>query len=394
MARQSNTQAALDILAKSRNEDGSFGGGPVDHDGGGVESEPTDQEAAAAAALLNQDQEEQTDDDIDQGGEAAAAAEDEQELGEGEAEGSAEGLEGEEAEDVTLTPAELGDAIGWEANDVYEGIMVPLDDGQEPMPLGDLKNGYQDQRRKITELEGQLQEAANAAQPDENMVAFQQTSQEMQEVVAYMKQLDRTEQNTDWAQLEYQDPAQAVLRRQKLQDARTKAMAHARQLHEKETQQRNQMMEKSRQKMLELIPTWKDDNVRRADQGKMRELMKGFGYADQEINMITDPRGMAMAREHMALKAELAQYKEASERARKTVRNAPKVLRGEGGRFESPDPNKNVQKIVQRAKKTGRRQDQLEAARAILGESQRGQHRSVSGRQPSRRVVDREGHRR
>jgi hypothetical protein len=287
------------------------------------------------------------------------ASDDEGAEGDEEDEAAAQGEQGE-GEDVVLTATELAEAIGWEPQDVYEGVLVPLDDGQEPLPLGELKNRYQDQRRQITELEQQVE---NAGQAGEQQGVMGQISAEMMQLGGYMQQIDRLEKNTDWAELERVDPNEAVLRRQKIMMARQETQGKMREVYQRDIQIRGQHIEKAKTKLIELVPSWSDADAKKKDQTEIRSYLKAtYQFTDKEINAIDDPRTMALLKEVVDLRTQVA----AAKAAVKRVRKAPRVLRNTAGRFQSPDKGKQADAVVKRAKQTGKKGDQLNAAKAVL----------------------------
>lgn len=323
----------------------------------------TEEELAAQAAAEGDGDELQSGEvgEQEQGGQG-------EEEGDGDAAGDEAGqAAAQEGEDATVTPSDLAEAVGWEAGDLYDGLVVPLDDGQEPLALGDLKNGYQDQRRQISDLETQLEQAQTGAQEGQQQFGqIQQMSNQMMQLNGYMQSLDRMEQQTDWKDLEEFQPAEAALKRQKIQQARQETQQAMQQLQQQEQGIRQQNMQKAAVKLVELVPTWKETEAKKADQSVIRTHMKTYGFNDQEINGIADPRAMAMLKELIDLRAQVT----AAKAAVKKVRKAPQLLRNAAGRFK-PQDNKvaNADKVIARAKQTGNKNDQLNAAKAVFAKA-------------------------
>ncbi len=380
-----------ELLAKNANGDGSVGQGrPEGLDDDGITNDDVSR-AARAISGEGEEEHEQLDTGEEEGLEQGFEGEEEdQEGAEGDDEGQA-AAQGDEEEDVTLSPTELGEVIGWDPKDVYEGIMVPLDDGQEPVSLGELKNSYQNGQRKITELETKLTEVEEGGQQQSQMA---QMSQAMSQLTGYMEQLNQIEQTTDWEDL---DEGEAANRRLKLMQAKQETFQKMQQLSVHEQQHRSEYLKKQKARMIDLVPDWKDDAKRKEGQTAIRSHLHTLGFSDAEINRIDDGRTMAMLNHYVSTVKELEELKAATGQAVKKVRKAPKVLRNAQGRFEPQNQGgqQAVNKIVARAKKTGNRSDQVDAVKAVLAQSQKGQSRSVSGRSPSRREVsDRTGRRR
>jgi hypothetical protein len=386
--------AAREIFSKTQNEDGSFGKGGNLPDETGVEG-VTDNEVRAAAAVAR---------DAGVAGEVTPTFTEEQlndlqariDAGEQLSEEEASALEAaagqgaEGGEDVVLSATELAEAIGWDPQDLYDGVLVPLDDGQEPMPLGELKNQYQDQRRTITEMEQKIEAAEQGGQQNSEMA---QLSQGMMQLSSYMQQLNQIEQQTNWQELEEMDPAEATLKRQKLWQARQETGVKMQQLHQHEQGLRRQKNNEQRAKMVSLIPAWRDDAVRKSDQEALRGYLKtNYGFNDTELNRIQDARTMAVLQNYMATVKELNELKAQASLATKRVRQAPRVLRDKGGRFMSGEgvdvEQKQISQLAAKAKQTGNKYDAREAVKALLERSQRGQKRSTSGRPLRRRPAE------
>jgi hypothetical protein len=156
------------------------------------------------------------------------------------------------------------------------------------------------------------------------------------------------------------------------------------QLHAVEQKNKQETVVKNRQRMLDLIPDWKDDAKRKAGQDTIRSYLKdSYKMTDVEIDRIQDPRTMAVLNEVVSLRQQIAD----ANKAVKRVRQAPRVLRNAAGQFTSEKTSAQtaVDKLVTRAKKTGSRQDAEAAVGAILAQSQKGQQRSVDGRNRRRR---------
>ena len=304
------------------------------------------------------------DDDGEETLEGSEGAEENEENEEGEGDDDAELGDGE---DEVFTPKQLADALDWEPSDVYDGIVIPMDDGQPPVKLGELKNKFQDQTRQIATLEEQVtSQGSQLAEAQTGFNQGQQLSAEMQKAQAYMQNINQMEANTNWAELEADDPTEAVLRRQKFNQAKQDVGGHIQQLQQIEHGQKQQALAAAGTKMLENIPTWSDPAVKKADQDVIRVRMKEVGYTDGQIDQISDPLAMTLLKELIDLRAEKA----AATKAVKKVRKAPRRTLKGGKRVARGKGTNNTQKIVKQAKKSGNKNDALNAAKAILNSSQ------------------------
>lgn len=260
----------------------------------------------------------------------------------------------------TYSVSDFAAAVGWEAKDVYDGIMVPLDDGQEPLSLGQLKNSHQNLIREHNALKEQhtqleQQAAGGGVQPGA-------MSQEMIQAYGHLASLDRMEEQTDWKDLERRDPGQAALRRQKFAEARQEVGDYMQELQGKQREAMQAARQQATTKMVELIPSWSDQTAKSADFATIKARMAEVGFSEQEANSIMDPRTMVLLKELIDLRAQVAQ----AQGAVKRVRVAPKVLRNAQGRFSSPNPQNIANDAVAKAKSTGKRDDQVRAVAALL----------------------------
>jgi hypothetical protein len=185
------------------------------------------------------------------------------------------------------------------------------------------------------------------------------------------------------------DPSEAALKRQKLWQARQETGMKMQQLHQHEQAIQGKRIREQKTKMMDLIPAWRDDNVRKADQDALRGHLKAnYGFSDNELNRIEDARTMAVLQDYIVTKRELDELKSKADAATKRVRQAPRVLRDKGGRFmaqQGDDELKTIEALSAKAKRTGNKYDAQAAAAAILKKAQRGIPRSSNGRQSRRR---------
>lgn len=260
----------------------------------------------------------------------------------------------------TYTPKEFAEAIGWDAKDVYDAIMIPLDDGGEAVSIGDLKNNHQNLIREHTKLQGEFKAKQEESETTgQGMALNQQMSNEMITIMGRIDAIDREMAEVNWAELEEIDPAAAVLKRQKFMQSRTEAENTGRQIHQYQENQRQQTLQQASIKMLELIPTWSDGTARKNDQDIISSHMQGVGFSTDEIASIDDPRVMVMLKELIDLRAE----KTAATNAVKRVRQAPRAIKGRGAAVQKQDV---TEKLVNKARSTGKKGDELNAVKAIL----------------------------
>ena len=285
-----------------------------------------------------------------------AAEEAEEPGGEAEVEGDAE----------IHTIAQLAEAIEVDAAYLYD-IEVGMGEGHEPVKLGQLKDEYQAVLREREELKGKAEEAQKYAEQAYNFQSgLQGASQEMLAALSEADAIQKQYAAEDWEKLEQSDAGRAALLRQKYSEAYQTATGKVQEAQQKEQQGKQQQLQLAAGRMLEIIPEWKDKGARKVDQDKIRTMLHGEGMTDTYINSIADPVAMKLLRELMQLRAEKGAATEAIQKGRKK----PKPLRGRG-RTPPPDQNKLAKELTEKARnttlKSGRRQAEVEAAKAILG---------------------------
>jgi len=285
-------------------------------------------------------------------------------------EGIADDSEGEEttgeAEDA-YTVSSLAEAIGWEPGDLYN-LVVPMGDEGEPVTLGAIKDELTQARRdlevKDTAIKS-LEEQAGNVMDMTNM--GQGVSHEMIRAFSQLDNIQHQYQAVDWAAEEQKDPGNAALLRQKFQEAFQQGNQAVQVAQQKMQAHQQQVVGKAAEKMLELMPEWKSVETRRADQGKIRTVMKEYGYSDQIIDGIKDPHAMHMLREFVNMREKLAEYENAGAEAIKKVRKAPKVIGTKATKALSKK-EQTARKIeeARTAPRSRRRHAETDAVKSIL----------------------------
>ena len=283
---------------------------------------------------------------------------------EGEVDAEAEVVEPEGDANASYTVKSFAEAVGWEAEDIYNDLTIPMDNG-ENIPLGEFKNNYQNLVRDHEATKTQLQQAQQGVESARNgATQQQQMSQEMMQVAGALQSLDKLEKDTNWQEIEDLDPTSALLQRGKIDRERAQLHQQGRQIQAKQNQEQETFKQEARDKMLELVPEWKDVAVYNKDYAEIRSVMQthGFGYSD--IDNIQDPRQLALLKQLVGL---VSKQKVASEAANK-VRQAPKTLKGR--KPEIVKKNTISDKLIAQAGKTHSKKDEHAAIKSVLMQSQ------------------------
>lgn len=312
--------------------------------------------------------------------EESVVAETEDALIESEQDEGSEQLEEEEQVDDDApiqTITQLAETLEIDPSEFYS-LQVPLADGMEPLSLGEIKDRYQEYASKKDELEqGQIafQAERDALLNEVTQLKTQavsqgtQTSKEMIEAQGLLQAIQAQYESIDWDAAEKENPAEAVLYKQKLNDAYGGAKMQLQNvMQQTQVQQQASMKQYYTQQWgqtLERIPEWKDKETYISDRAALESVAMDYGFSPDETKQIADARTVKLLHDYAKLKAELAGANaNAKEVERKSFGLKPSGLRSRKLKRES-----DLQKITERAKKTGNRDDQRAAVAAILSNS-------------------------
>lgn len=175
-------------------------------------------------------------------------------------------------------------------------------DGEEiEVTLDELQKGYsrtQDYTRKTQALADQRKEVeAQLNQARQEREYYAQMLQVMEQ------QLTQSEEQIDWDRLYREDPTEWVRQRELYRDKQEKVQA-VRAENERLAAVRQQELGKLRQeqlakeaeKLVEIIPEWKDSKRASEDRAKLITTAKQVGYSDSELNEILDHRAIVLLR--------------------------------------------------------------------------------------------------
>lgn len=266
--------------------------------------------------------------------------------------------EGEESEIKSLN--QLAEAIEVDTEFLY-GIEIAMADGGDAVPIGEIKDKFQNLNREKTALETQLQQQEEQLKLAQSGVMQNQSmSNDLMLAMGEANDIARQYNEVDWATYEEQDPGAAALARQKFQEANTVAQQRIKQVQMQQSQQQQAAINEGYQTILKTIPEWNNEEVREKERGELHQMLLAEGYQENEISLESNPIATRLARELMQYRAK----DEAAQAAVKRVRNAPQVLK-RGGNI--PKAKDATAQLVSKAKNTGSKQDRLNAVKSILG---------------------------
>jgi hypothetical protein len=325
---------------------------------GGSTDEPVRDEAAVEEVTEEPEQiasgESHEDDAVEDGIEAQA---EEAEVG------------GEQGGEIrTLT--EFAKAAGWTPEDIY-GLSVRLDTGEE-IPIGQMKDALQMASRERAEInaarENLTQEYQRLRQAEQQILTGQnQISQEERDAMGRIAAAQERYSAVDWEGLSQTDPGRAAFMQQQMAVEYAGAKDDLKRVQEQRAVMQQQVMQQlvaeNNEKFLSAVPEWRNPAVAQKEAQELDGfLMEKVGFAPQELASIVDARARVVAL--MALR--WYQHIASVQGAVQKVRKAPKPVVQPGNRKVAPVAVRKTENLVQRAKTTQKRGDQVAAIQALL----------------------------
>jgi len=263
--------------------------------------------------------------------------------------------EAEEAQSETTEEAEEETSEAEEAEEIeFDGKKLAIPPGTPPTLVtavkkmaDDLKADYTRKTQEAAEEKRTVAIKAQAVQAQEQLL-----NANFQRAVALKAAQDKLSQydKLDWQSIAQQDPAQATqlnLAQQQLSREVQKLYAewqHGESERSRITDaQRRQAIEEGQRELQKHIPKWSPE-VQKA----IAENTKSYGYTDEELASVTDPRLVRVL--HDALQWRKLQSEKP--KAMQKVAEAPKVIKPAAPQVKKPN-----QSAIDRLKRNGRVED-------------------------------------
>ena len=299
-----------------------------------------------------------------------------------EAEPSAEPAQ--DAEEISLeTLGQLAENIGVDVSDLYK-LSIPSTDtstGERvEVSLGELKDSFTARERssRAEQSAKELKEQLEADKIRQDQL-FQQQAETHAAALNQVDQMLMAEfNNVPWDNLKATDPTQWTIKRQEFTE-RQAAVQNMRQQAAQEYQQRmaesqqtqqQQMQEiatREQENLLRALPTWRDNEVRQSEQGKMREYLLSAGYSPDEIDQAYDHRTIVLA--HKAMQFDAMAKKGTTAKKRVVKIGNKKVLKPGAKRTKAQTQQDAEAQLRAKLKKSG---DHRDAAALISQRLNRG----------------------
>lgn len=244
----------------------------------------------------------------------------------------------EQADQPQLSTSDLAKYLGVDETvlDLDEDGTVKfktkIDGAEGAAKLAEMLKSYQ--------LEGHVNKKSMELAEREKAIQtrMQEVEQQVQHRLQYTENLTNiaaTEllkeyQSIDWRSLEAQDPGQAALLRQKFQERQAQlrgVLANVEaQKHEavrKAQAQMHETLQKEAQRVLELIPAWKDPAVANKERAELRDWGLSQGFTPEEMDSVSKASVVMLLRKAMLHDKQM----QAKPQIENRVRQAPKLVK-------------------------------------------------------------------
>ena len=219
--------------------------------------------------------------------------------------------EGEESVSVESL-AELAEHIGADVADLYN-LKIPVNgpDGQRTeITLGEYKDSYREMAMVKAERERNHAETEKARAELNQKAQFLDVAYNQANMMIQAAERQLLGDIGGLEQLQTTDPTQYVLKRQQLTDKqnelynlRQQAIQHYQQQQQQTLQQqeaqRQQLLQQESQRLIEVIPAWKDEKVRSAEQAELTNFLVNSGFPEEEVSTISRAIIVDIARKAM-----------------------------------------------------------------------------------------------
>lgn len=236
-------------------------------------------------------------------------------------------------------------------------------DGEEvQVTIDELLSGYsrtQDYTRKTMALADQRKSLESE---------LNQIRQERTQLTQILDQMDvqDQEQEPNWDALYQQDPQQWLIQREiwREKQERKRALVNEKQrlLQAREADKQRVIAEfvsQEQDKLFQVLPSWRDEKVAKAEKTKVANYAKKIGFTDQEISQFYDHRAVTAL--YKAMK-----FDELSSGKPKAAKNTSPVAKA-GTASAQPKQRDAYRKSQQRLAKTGKVADAAQAFKHLLG---------------------------
>lgn len=281
--------------------------------------------------------------------------------------GDDEGEEPEESEDDESDDESDEDEESDEQDE--ELVYTVKVDGQEiEVPASELVKGYQrtaDYTRKTQELAAMRKQVE--AEAVESRALREQYAQRLVQLDQVLQQ--QLPQEPNWEELRATDPiefaaqwAEHQRQQQVMAQVRAERQAVMQRQQQEQMQLMQQQLEQGRQWLNQAIPEWSNAETAKAERAAMKAYGKKFGYSDEELGQVADPRAVVLLRKAMMydrMQEKRGQIKPAKKAATPVLKPGPAVT-------PSAKKTSETTRAKQRLAKTGKISDAAAVFKSFL----------------------------
>lgn len=237
-----------------------------------------------------------------------------------------------------------------QGEDVYQ---FEVDGETREVPASELLAAYeakQNLENSTADLEAKRQaEDARLQQIDNERKA------EVERVSQIITQLEALNPEPDWVALAQEDPIGFAQAKAEWDAKQVQINKAKEQLQSQVAEQRNQTLQREQAKLLTVVPEWRDQKVRAAEEPKLVQFARDQGYSDAELAQLTHARDIATLRK--AMKWDELQAKKPA--ALKKVKKASKVIKAGASKSKSQATAEEKAALKERLRKTGSEEDAI-----------------------------------
>jgi hypothetical protein len=288
-----------------------------------------------------------------------------------ETEGSPEAAPEQETETAPEEPEistldELAKSLNLEPDELLNlQYTVKVDGRDEPKPLRDIIKSFQLEghvNNKSIELSNKLKEHETQRQQFQQQT--QQEIQRLQMLGGYAQQMIHAKfQNIDWNALRATDPVEYAAKWTEFQQESQNLSAYLNQVQVLQQQQQAQAQQgqqaklaEERQALVAKRPEWGNPQTFRKDYQAISDHLKSLGFADAEINGITDHRHLLI----VDAAARYAALQQKKPEIQKQVRTAPRIAKP--GARQQRDPKSEKLAALRKTAAANPRDEDAQAA--------------------------------
>ena len=244
---------------------------------------------------------------------------------------------------------------------------ITVNGEQVDVTLDELRQGYQRQK----DYTQKTQAIAEARKQNQQLVnQYSQKLNELDNIAQYLEaNPDIPEPQIDWQKLYESDPVEWSVQRQLYNERERVRQNRAAQINlVKEEQQslaQQQFaghLQEQRERLLELVPEWKDKQVAAVEKREIRDFaISQFGMNQQDVDNAFDAKLVAMLRSAYL-------YHKGADKAQKVTKPvAEKAVRTQGRRNRPDTPRTDLKKAQERLQKTGSVEDAAAVFEKMFG---------------------------